>query len=387
VQLIYNGISIDVMTVEEFAYDVVMDDSQTDLLFQRVRVLVSGLINGQAEVRALAGPPISVVDTGRTAFRESEAVVNRPAGVPFPAGGFAGPADTSVNPLRVAGAFRAPALIEFVTPYSGILPTPSYAKESRTVEVLTPGPNTPVLTTLLIQKRLTDPRGKLFVFSGTGLAPGELLLQSPGFDRHCDVRGGPKPTHFSLTQTHGDAASIFVQFGIETYIHTQKRSSATDPLLSNRFTMTHGIDKDSFLTVDVSGVAHFDLGLLHNLALAADAFRPNLFLPIPAGFTRDGIIVQEAADGSEIRYSFTDVQQHVNFAMGRYLHASRVSAIHRQSVLCDDDVLTGFTETTDRILSRKWQRAARDADDERRRLEGDSGWAKLAKKKWFGDKK
>lgn len=356
--IVYNGISLDVIHLDHLFYDVVTDDSQTDYVCTKVEILCSAMVNGQAEVRDVAGPPISYVPTGGESFRQTQAIAARPAGVPAPPVLDSFPPDTHANPLRNTGVAIDFASEAAAGPYLRTTSPPAFAREARRVEVVAPGPGSPILTTQLVQKRLTDLRGKLFVFSGTGSGVGQLLLQSPDWDRHCDVKNGPKPTHFGITQSFNDA-TMLVQFGIETYIHHQKRTDYNDPLLSNRFSMRHSLDDHSWLRIETLGTAVFDVGLLHDLGFNPDALRPRLLLPVPFGFVRSGIEVTGLPDMSGVEYAFVDTQQKVHFPAGPFVQAQSIEAVHRQAVLCDTDVLAGALQSYEGVINRQWIRDAR----------------------------
>lgn len=364
--IIYNGISIDVLTLDRFFFDVVMDDSGTDFLYNRVEILCSGIVNGQAEVREVAGPPMSFVATGLINERHREAVKARPADFPIP------PAADSVPPTTDGAARKKGVTTDFVEaeahPFSGRIFPKTFAIDNRLVEALAAGAASPISTLKLIEKRLTDPRGKLFVFSDTAAFPdSELLLQSPGWTEHCDCKNGPKPTHFGITQSFGDARTLFVQFGIETYVHNNRRENLPsylflgkdDPLLSNRFRMVHSVDDSSWLTIEVDGTAVFDVGRLHKTTLSPDAYRPNLLLPVPFGFVRSNIEVDGEPDMSAVHYRFVDTQQQVNFPAGPYVKAMHIEALHRQYLLSDTDVLQGALQSYEGVLNRAWLRDSR----------------------------
>lgn len=362
-RIIYNGILLDVIGNASLEYDVVMDDSQTDVLYTRASVACTAYVNGAAEVRTNAGPPLSVIDTGTTAFRNVEAVNNRPPGVPAPGvisptPPFVGPhppnTDGATRQLGAARDFGAETVAPGPRNFPPNRPAPGFASELRQVEVLTPGPNAPALSHVLVRKRLTDPRGKLFIFNGVG-GPGDLLLQSPAFNRHCDCKNGPIPSYFNIVQVHGDSeGTLIVQWACSTFVHEQSRTSPTDPLLSNRFSMAHIVDEDSFMRIAVQGEARFDVGLLHALGQNPDQFRPNLMLPCPLGFVREGLTVEGIPDMSGVRYNFTDRQQHVSFPAGPFVGATRIVANHQQQIVCDADVLEGAINSMDRAINRFW---------------------------------
>ena len=383
-RIVYNGVAIDVLTLDEFSYDVVLDDSQTDVLYNRVRVLCSGMVNGQRDVREAAGPPISYTDFGVTEERQRGAARLRPDGMPEPPAASAVPPDQEVNRKVGAADPLSPSFLR-TNPYKiPPLKEPAFAKDRRPVEEIVPGPANPILTMKLIEKRLTDPRGKLFVYAGTADAEDNVLLRSPlNWSDHCDAKNGPKPTHFSITSSFGDGVTFFVQFGVETYLNTKQKNQYglfgdEDPLLSNRFSMVHALDEASWLTMRVQGTAVFDTGKLHKYAANPDSYRANLFLPIPWGFVRKNIVVEGEPDMSAVHYEFEDQQQPVHFPAGPYAQAAHIEAEHRQYILCDDAVLDGAIQSYEGYLNRRWLQESRAEQVAARQARNRTLWAKSA---------
>lgn len=356
--LIYNSVAMDVMTIDRFFWDTVYDDSGIDPLYQKVEILVTAMVNGQSEVRTVSGPPISYTASGN-GFRGVQAAATAPGAATAPVVG------TNTDPGLVPGALRQYGAARVSGTGSLGLQTivePLYGDDLQIVETIAPGPGSPITTLQLISKRLTSPRAPLFVFSGKGANPGQLLWQSPNSGALCDAKGGPKPTSFGITHCFADGVTFFVTFGIESYLQLSAKT-AKDPLLSNRFMMSHVIDEDSFLTIQTVGRAVFDLGVLQNNSqnpknANPDTYRPNLFLPIPQGFVRQNITVLQSADGTSIDYNFSDVESRVSFAGGPYVNATKCEAIHRQFIVCDTDILEGITATTNTILNNAWARKA-----------------------------
>ena len=378
----YDGITLTMLTLDVFEQDVVLDDSKTDKLYDRFLIKGTFLVNGQVEPRLTGEPPVSYTTISGSSAGGSSAggfVVGdrnvlaagaRPPGQPNPA---------SPRPPSTDGARRQLGVqtdpLANTAPYAAFNYTPGFGSPAFTtdltlVPILVPAPNSPPLTEVLIRKRLTQPRGQLFVFSGTGVSPTELLLQSPGWGIPCDAKNGPFPLYCNIIQVHGDAGTFIVEWACETFVNEQDRTSnrvrgsILDPLLSNRFSMSHILDDSSWLTIVVRGTAMFDVGILQTRGINPDNYRPQLFLPVPQGFVRGNIEVEGLPGMEGVNYGFVDKQMPVNFAAGPYANATKISAEHRQYLNTDNDMLKGILGPIDSILNRRWLR--RESDKELR---------------------
>ncbi len=107
-------------------------------------------------------------------------------------------------------------------------------------------------------------------------------------------------------------------------------------------------------------------------------------MPVPGGFTRQQIEVTGSPDGTSVEYSYIDVQQPVNFVMGRYIHATQIEATHRQSIECGTpDALRAGIDLYDRYTNLRnnlaWRQQMIDqARDEKVRRKSDAATAKAA---------
>lgn len=350
----YNGITFTATTVDEFSRTAVYDDSHTDKLYDRFYIEVTAVVNGQAEVRTIAGVPMSYAGRNQgsqtgvpNATRVNEAVRARPPGMGNP--GATAQVPVTDSPQRQLGVFQQP----LTTPYASSAGPPSFNNEARLVIPLDPVPNTPPLTAKLIGERLTDPRGQLMVFAGTG-EDDELLLHSPGWGFPCDAKNGPLPVGFHIFHSFGEAGTFFIKWACETFLNEHTPVYTGDGLLSNRFSMTHSVDQDSFLTYLVTGTAIFDTRALHTVGDNPDRIRPNLMLPIPRGFVRGNIEVEGMPGMEGVNYSYTDRQLPISMPACHQIFASRVEAHHQQAVVTDMDMMTATTNALDSILNRRW---------------------------------
>jgi hypothetical protein len=279
------------------------------------------MVNGQAEVRAAAGAPVSLaVQPGVTTQYEMQ-VATKPPGAPVE--GPTAPVDAGAGRLGSTTVGAAP----------GGLLDPAIAFAGRPKLKIVPAPGPAPLTMRLLNSRLNEPRGLLFFFAGDG-EPDDLIFRSHGFNQYCDCRNGPLPVATGITKAFGAGETFFVNFQVQCHVDLLERLPTDPPpiVLSNRFSTTHEIDADSYLQIHVDGEAHFRTDRLYDLQFNADALRQSLFLPVPAGFMRGGIEVHGSEDGASVRYSYIDRQMPVNFVAGRYVNATQISAVHRQAL-------------------------------------------------------
>jgi len=347
----YNGISMTPVADFQITYEVITDESQLDMCFVAAHMSGSFMVNGQTAIRSLDAPPTSYSDSGADSTRPIEAVRTKPAGLPAPPVGAEGPLN-SEGPERQKGAVTD-ELSLFLFPYRASVTSPAYATERTVVERLVAGPALTTVTWPLIYQRLLQPRGQLFVYENTGAA-NEIIIHSPGFNYHCDANGGPIPHHLQITHVQGDGVTFFVNWACTTYLRRLRRADINDPLLSNRWVMTHHIRDGSYTDIEVEGHAHFDLGIIHKNALDADNYRPLLLLPIPQGYERRDMEITESEDGRTIHYHFIDHQVDIMFPAGPYVAAVEIDGEHEQYTLCEDDVLGGMLGSLDSALNRKW---------------------------------
>jgi hypothetical protein len=385
VDIHYAGIHLSMCSIEEYSEEVVYDPSGTDYLFTRHRIVGKALVNGQSEVRQIAGPPISYKKKPEdTRSVGEDRLAMMPAGVPGPP--LTETISVNLN-LHQDGVFHSP-FGEGV--FGDGPPGGVYARsnESQNYYVLVPEPNPVNLTWQNIRQRLELPRQALFVFEGTARPDlGELLLQSPtSLMDHCDAMNGPKPLFCEHVAAIGESGTHIIQFGIETYVNETQLlgvNNQTGPLLSNRFVSRHVTNEDQVTVIEVEGTAYFrtdgvygGTGAEGGSAFSPDTQRINLFLPVPFGFVRENITVEGLPGANGVRYSFSDRQQPVHFPAAPYHDATRVQAVHTQSIMTDADLIHAgaqvFHSFTDRMLNTKWLRDSSGGGG------GDSNWVGAA---------
>lgn len=349
--IIYNSILLSPISEFRLTYEPVADDTQLDPLYDAVHVSGVFEVNGQVELRELDEPPVSMVDTGELSDRPAEAIRNRPPGMAAPLPPNDRPKDTDGAGRQVGAAPDEDAFNTF--PYSGVIPSPSFTAERMKAPKLVAAAVQPSVTWRNITEKLTQPRGQLFVFENGG-APDDVLVHSPGFANPCDSKGGPTPTLLDLTQSQGDGVTYFVSWHCVTYVPKKRRTDGGDPLLSNRWTMTHLIRNGGFTDVAVEGVAIFDLGILHRIGFNPDFLRPQLMLPIAFGYERKDQEIVVSEDMTTVHYKYVDRQREVHFPAGVYAHVTELQAEHEQYIICDTDILGSLISTTDSALNRRW---------------------------------
>jgi hypothetical protein len=378
VDILYNGVHLSMCTIDEYKEEQVYDPSGVDYLFTRHRIVGTAVVNGQAEMREVAGPPVSYERSTELFTAPNLYKASAPPGTPDdPA---AGNINLNSQPNGVYVTATGQGIqnggdLGTTFPNGGV-----YARRTTDLEyfALIKSENAVPLTHQAIRHRLAVPRAPLFVFAGTGdPTNGELLLRSPArFGDQCDAHNGPKPLFCDIIWSLGEADTHLIQFGIETYINESHLQGPDDdalrasPLLSNRFSMRHTVTEDQICYIDVEGEAYFrtdgvyggtgGLGgfLGGGIGVNPDSYRINLFLPVPFLFVRGNIVVEGMPGTNGVRYAFQDRQMPVQFPGGVYHGATRVEAVHTQAIITDTDLIHAgaqlFHGFTDRLLNNKW---------------------------------
>jgi hypothetical protein len=344
----YNGIELGILSLHDFASESVYDNSQTDYLYSKITINATAIVNGQTEIREIAGSPTSYsTSPDATDSLAGSIVFNSPDGIEV---SLEQASSNNVNIEKHNKGFQLPGGPGGLT-LKGI-----YAESNNNPRTfrLVKGPTASINSAITLRQFLSVPRRQLFVFSGDGdPAKDVVLLHSPGFGFHTDCKNGPIPKIFSINKSIGDAETFIINFQIVTYVNEQLPNELGELygndsymrktrkyLLSNRFSMVHAINDDSYLTVQVEGTAHFRTDLMYLDNFSPDEGRVNLFLPVPFGCVRSNIQVAGLPDGTGVRYSFVDSQQMVHFPIGAELRASKISCVHRQAVAIETDLFT-----------------------------------------------
>ncbi|MDY3557607.1 hypothetical protein R5W23_000134 [Gemmata sp. JC673] len=369
--IVYNGIHLSMGTINEYRMEAVYDDTKTDYLYTRHRVSGVCTVNGQSEVRDVAGPPVSYRKTDELVYSGDDAIRTAPSGVSR--AGAAVPPNVNVPLTKV---FHSPSGDEVFgdAPPSGLSArSPNAVRQFKLEPVANPVP----LTVRAIRERLLTPRKPLFVFAGSA-ADSELLLMSPArFSYHTDARNGPQPISCEILSSQGDADTFIIQFDIETCVRESEENlvstdpnagSVASPLLSNRFSMIHSIDDQHLTKIIVEGEAVFRSDLLYSTAASPDDLRQRLLLPCPFGFVRDGIVVEGFRDGTGVRYRFEDRQLPVHLPGAAVWGAVRIEATHSQAIVSDADLVKGtaavFNDLNSQLLNSRWLKQANESQKE-----------------------
>lgn len=366
-RIIYNGVDMKVLELVEAVCEPIYDSSQTDLLYCRYYISANVMVNGQAEVREVAGPPLSY-KYGANINHYTMQANTRPPGLAKPPAVFAAPTD-----LNTATVGQTAYILD-----SGENPLtdsavsrPVASASTRSVIDIVPSPGPTGITHKLLNSRLNEPRAQLWVFSGDGRVD-ELIVRSHGYTDYTDCRNGPLPIATTITRAFGDGDTYFLNFQIQTFVNLHNYLSGESPptLLSNRFSVTHALDEDQILTILVNGEAHMRTDHLYSLGFTPDAFRALLFLPPPFGHVRGNIVVKGLPDCSGVQYSYQDRQMPVHFVAGRYVLATRIEANHRQSLGNGKDIFNTALDAYQRQqrirLDNKWLHEAKDGPVGRR---------------------
>lgn len=346
-RIIYNGIDLFAIETHEFTAEPVYDDTLTDYLYTKYTVVVTAMMNGQVRVTQ---PNLSMSYEFTGAPVGPTPPVSR---APSPFVGTMTPgAPVGSDPIGIAEAVATGAP-------RGVVITP----------VTTP------ITHQAVRHRLTTPRAPLYIFAGGGMETGsppaggfgppnpavsELFLSSPQAPTSVDAKNGPIPKILSIPTFHGDSETLMVDFAVETYINEAEQNNARpfSSLLSNRWKQRHSVDAAGWTTIVTAGLAIFRTDLVYFEDNSPDLSRQIIFEPIPPSFTRIVDYVETSEDVTGITYGYTDTQVPVNFVAGPFIGAGEITAVHRQSVAANVDLLGAAIGMGERgvqmILNAKW---------------------------------
>lgn len=347
-RIIYNGIDLQLLDIQEAVCQPVYDDSQTDVLYCMYKISGNAMVNGLASVQQ--GSTSSTPVPGQTTLGPALSLATLlPNDIPGnsknqwtlqkeyspPAATIAvtdNPTDINITDLgkTVLGS------TDGATFPAGVAAAPviSSCSTRKGIEVIqNAGPS--AITLNLLYSKLNEPRAQLWVFTDNG-GTNDLVIRSHSNTQICDCKNGPIPNATNIVKAFGDGATYFLNFQVTTYvdlrIHPAGETTDHTFLLSNRFTTQHVINEDSFLAITVQGVAVGRTDIMYEEKKSLDSLRKSLFLPVPGGFVRTNINVVGSPDNTRLYYTYTDIQQPVNFVAGRYENATQIEAVHRQSL-------------------------------------------------------
>lgn len=362
---IYNGVDLMPLETHYFNWEPVYDDSQTDYLYTRVSMATRSVVNGLSSVLDITnGPPVNY------GFAEEVSL-----GSPTPV-------------LREKPTTTPPTNV--IVPGGGTVPTvpPGFGLKARNNStyreiIRNPnvggGPNGTHATHAAIRHRLSVPRGKLYIFWGSGMESGtplagkltppsteqaRLFLESPLPSTRCDCKNGPFPKLLGVTEAFGDATTLLVDWAVETFVNEASDNNVRTPgaLLSNRFSQSHEVIETGYTVITTEGTAIFRTDFVYPSTESPDGHspdedRPFIFMPIPQGFTRKILYVRGRPDVTGVDYAYQDKQEAVNFVAGPYVKASSIVALHRQAISTKVDLTGSVLGAYERVLSINANRA------------------------------
>jgi hypothetical protein len=206
---------------------------------------------------------------------------------------------------------------------------------------------------ILLRERLGVHRKKLkyAVRSGINGPVEQVMLESPRPGVDYDAKNGPIVTGLNITRAIG-GATFLVDLGITTWVADSRSSKA---LVSNRYSMSHDISEDMYLSIRVVGTAIIRRD--QKDVLNPDRLRKELLLPVPPGFRRTNLQVQGDSTGQSVTYSYDDIQR------AHYLYpydskATRIEGYHTIGLGSDKNIYTEAITAVDRyyerLASKKW---------------------------------
>lgn len=357
-RIIYNGIDMSVLQ-DTYKYEMepVFDDSGTDYLYTRHSIACQTLVNGQVDLFIPKEVDGSLVGNGPAVTYTSSSMF----GVsPRPTSTF------GIGMVR-SGTVSDPVTPIFPTRYPIVPTATGVATATREpLFIVTKAPNPAPSTMWVIRQRLSEPRGRLFVTTplietmageavpGPSLTPMQLVSPDPASSSVCDCKNGPFPLVTSINQVYGDDKTFLVSFAIQTFVNEYIKNGlvTTSALLSNRFSQTATTDDRGYTTITTVGKAIFRTDWLNTgtTTTTPDVLRAELMLKIPLGFVRENIQVTGLPDGTGIGYKFDDRQVEINFPGGPLSKAAKISAVHRQAIVNNSDVLSGALTAYERAL-------------------------------------
>lgn len=276
--LTYGGISLQILKTHHVASEDVYDDTGLDYLWTRYTFDVTGVVNLQATAYATQpGNPAPVATPGTLPFL------------------------TVANVRDTLSLPRQPL---------------TYVDETGNVMVQSPA-SAPV--------------------QAANFVPGGGIVNNivqPPVQLDCDCDGGPKPLRpVEVLSVHGAGQSVIVRFAVSTTLNdsifwsgqgglTVLGKAAPKPpvILSNRWSTSEELDEGAYSTRTLAGRAVFRADLLRDLTVTPndgspkrlavpDDFRAYMMgNPVPPGFQRRQVFVEQEPSGFAVRWRLVDVQ-------------------------------------------------------------------------------
>lgn len=274
-ELWYNDVRMELLTLDRVERHAVYDSSQTDLLYVDWTI-------GASCVFARGGLPVA------TSTRDlSDATQAAVYGLGSPGGGGARGLDPRI---------------------------PTFTQTANTPGEQYGGLNG-ILTDAEVKARLWTPRRKLQIFAYDQTGRKIVWMESPRDGAICDAANGPHPLAVDVVEATGDGATLGIYFQISTKIPPCPAGS--DRLvLSHRWEMSHTHDDNFYLTRVIKGDIIFNSAMIAKHGIRPDLVRNQFIHPIPLGFRRGGPQITQSADGLTIGYTIADTDPTVMFDAG-----------------------------------------------------------------------
>jgi hypothetical protein len=198
---------------------------------------------------------------------------------------------------------------------------------NNTISPATSG-ETPNQTMVRIRKCLLAPRQQLY-YGTAGYDPSQpfasqvqnLLIVAPVAGFNVDSNNGPKPISCSITLI--TVVTYVVTYEIEVALYECCQSAAL-PYVSNRWTETHDLDTEGYLTRKIDGQVIFNSQYVNAKTQPGSTGSPiadnwRLLIAPPSIAVTPGYIRQSSSfavtpDGLQLRYTITDKQQYAMIA-------------------------------------------------------------------------
>lgn len=179
-----------------------------------------------------------------------------------------------------------------------------------------------------LRQHFMTPSGRLALLT---MAPGgttDTLLDIPIPPYTCDARGGPYPKHFDIIKVHSDK-TLTIRYIIEAYNQNEYYilpGGNPSAIIAHRWRQWMDVDEDHFAVRITQGTAHFDLSQLAFDERSPDQFRQDMAFPIPVGWKRENIRVEQSMDGTAIHYSFEERELPINYGPNMKAGVTRCEA-------------------------------------------------------------
>lgn len=296
--LSYNGIELQLLTLDSVVRESVWSPDGTDLLYVRWKIAASCVYAPGSYLPGVSlarEPSTPAVPTPReTVVVATLSNTGQSSGNPQ-AGVFSVMGNTVEQDVRGA-AFRGnepPAVsLDFSRASTG-----------------------PIVTDVHLRNHLFRNRAPLRIWGYTDTGAVRNWLVSPVGAATCDADNGPKVRACNVVAATGAPSNFAVQMEIETCIPPCPLGSDR-PLLSHRWQMQHTHNEDHYLTRTVTGQAIFHPGLMDKYAQNPDWFRRELFHVVPLGFSRKLGPITLSPDGCVLQYTYMDSDSTVMFNAG-----------------------------------------------------------------------